>query len=69
MAHRPGFQVSLARKVSLLFGSAVLLTITATLTFNGTTQTGQTYAPGALVPGNLIVVAQQVSTAVTTSAM
>ncbi len=33
MAHRPGFQVSLARKVSLLFGSAVLLTITATLTF------------------------------------
>lgn len=33
MRHRPGFQVSLARKVSLLFGSAVLLTITATLTF------------------------------------
>jgi RHS repeat-associated protein len=46
---------------------ALPATLTATLTFNGTTQTGQTYSTSGLHPGDLIVVAQQVSTAVTTS--
>src|SRR5262249_39886665 len=42
-------------------------TITATLTFNGTTQTGQTYSTTGLTRGDTLVVAQQVSTPVTSS--
>ncbi len=48
-------------------GTALPTTITATLTWNGTAQTPVTYNTTGFSPGDLLLLAQQVTSAVTTT--